>query len=211
MPSRVATAARKRYSAIFIRPVPPLFELAALHNGGVLIDRVDPAKAQRGQNMVQGRIALEHRGRMSVAVVSGTVGQLDTFRRFLLQEAFIVGKQGEGYLEFYRKARVLKDDWPMIVRIRRYDARFEIQCSMFIPWSWIGTFAALAVLFLPVLKVAGGPPLLFFGLALAVVMIAVAKQRFDLSPRASWQSRPRKRWNALVERWLANAFGQSER
>lgn len=161
--------------------------------------------------MVQGCIALEHRGRMSVAVVSGTVRQLDTFRRSLLQEAFIVRRQSEEYLEFYRKARVLKDDWPMIVRIRRYDGRIEIQCSMFIPWSWIGAFAALAIGFLPVLKVAGGPPLLFFWLALMVVVIAVAKQRFDLSPTASWQRRPRKRWSTLVERWLGNAFGQNQR
>lgn len=161
--------------------------------------------------MGQGCIALEHRGRMSIAVVSGSTPQLNTFRQSLLQQEFIIRKQDEQGLEFYRKARVLKDDWPMTVRIRGYNGHFEIQCFMFIPWSWIGTFAALVILFLPVLSVAGGPPLLFFGLALVVVLFAVAKQRFDLSPTASWQSRPRKRWSALVESWLASAFGHPQR
>ncbi len=160
--------------------------------------------------MAQACIALEHRGRMSVAVVSGTARQLNIFRKSLLQEEFIVRKQDGECLEFYRKARVLKDDWPMSVRMRRCDGRLEIECAMFIPWSWIALFAALAILFLPVLKVAGAPPVLFFGLALLVVLLAVAKRRFDLSPTAFWQSRPRKRWGALIESWLANAFADKQ-
>lgn len=148
---------------------------------------------------------------MSVAVVKGSARQLETFRASLLAAEFVVRRQDEEWLEFYRKARVFKDDWPMSVRIRRRNGRFEIQCAMFIPWSWIASFAALAIVFLPALAASGGPPLLFFGLALAVVLFAAAKQRFDLSPNASWQSRPRKRWSALIEQWLARAFGKRRR
>lgn len=99
----------------------------------------------------------------------------------------------------------------MIVRIHRNNGHFEIQCSMFIPWSWICAFAAMALLSLPLLNVVGGPPLLFFGLVSVVLVLIVTKQRFDLSPTAFWQSRPRRRWAARVESWLANAFGQRRR
>lgn len=144
---------------------------------------------------------------MSVAVVNGTKHQLDAFRNALLKEEFVLKAKSQHHMEFYRKARVLRDDWPMKLRVERHNHQIEIQCSMFIPWSWIAIFALLLLLFLPVASASGVPPLLFLGLGLAVIALAIVKQKFDLSPQAFWQSRPRQRWNDILNRLLVSAFG----
>lgn len=157
--------------------------------------------------MSRSPISLEHRGPMSVAVVTASHRQLDAFRNALLREEFILRAQTTPHrMEFYRKARVLKDDWPMTLSIEFNGPQPEIRCSMFIPWSWISIFAMLVMLFLPFASASGVPPLLLLGLGVAVVIFAIVKQKFDLSPDAFWQGRPRKRWNEILERLLTDTF-----
>lgn len=157
--------------------------------------------------MSQSAMCMDHRGPMSVATATATKQQLDAFRNALLKEAFVLKGQSPHYMEFYRRPRVFQDDWPMTLRIEQRNRELEVRCWMFIPWSWIAIFALLIVIFLPVAGASGVPPLLLFGLGLAVITFAIAKRRFDLSPDALWQSRPRKRWNEILGRLLANAFG----
>jgi hypothetical protein len=144
---------------------------------------------------------------MSAAVITATKQQLDVFRNALLREEFVLKARSERHMEFYRKAQVFKDDWPMRLWIEGQDSQLEIRCWMFIPWSWIGIFALLVLLFLPIASASGVPPLLLLALGTAVVTFAIIKQRFDLSPNAFWQGRPRKRWNEILYRLLSSAFG----
>lgn len=157
--------------------------------------------------MSQSAISVDHRGSMSVATVTATKQQLDALRNALLKEEFVLKAQSRHHMEFYRRPRVFQDDWPMTLRIEQRDRELEVQCWMFIPWSWLGIFALFIVIFLPVAGASGVPPLLLLGLGLAVVAFAIVKRKFDLSPDARWQSRPRKRWNEILERLLAHAFG----
>lgn len=134
-------------------------------------------------------IPVEHRGPMSVAKVRATKQQRDVFCDALIKAEFVLKAQNQHQMEFQRKAQVFKDDWPMRLRIEGEDDQLNIRCWMFIPWSWIGVFALLVLLFLPVASASGVPPLLLLGLGTAVVVFAIAKQKFDLSPKAFWQGR----------------------
>lgn len=157
-------------------------------------------------NRVRPHLTVDHRGRMSIAVLSAREQQLHTFRKSLLQEDFLIRSETKEELELHRKARVFKDDWPIRLRIRRDGDRLAISYFMFIPWSWIVIFTVLVVLFLPVASRAGVPPLLFLVLALGVIALAIIKRKFDLSPNASWQGRPRRRWQEKIGDLLRESF-----
>jgi hypothetical protein len=152
-------------------------------------------------------LAIRHLGRMTQATVRGGDAQLKRLRNALLLKEFRVIAEGENRLELRRRAYMLQDDWPMLVAVDRDGDRFDIRYCLFIPWGWIAGLALLTLLVLPFAGIPNAP--LAFGLAAAVAVLAIYKQKFDCRPDARfWQERPRKRWGETLEVILREAFGR---
>lgn len=150
---------------------------------------------------------VEHRGRVTVAHVRGGLQQLEDFRRALLLEDFVVASESETELQLQRRARILRDDWPIRLMVQKQGERLQISYFMYIPWAWIALFFALVIAFLPIAGAMGAPPTLLLGLGLLVIVLAAIKQKFDFSPDASWQGPPRRRWNETMNRLICKHFG----
>lgn len=154
-------------------------------------------------------LTIRHLGRMTRATARGGDAQWKKLRNALLLKQFRVTAEQENRLELRRRAYLLQDDWPMQVTIRRDGSQFEIDYSLLIPWGWIVGFVVLMLLVLPF---AGIPnEILAFGLASAIAVLAIYKQKFDCRPDARfWQQRPRQRWGETLERLLREVFQAAE-
>lgn len=151
------------------------------------------------------KLTIVHLGRITRATVQGSDAQLKKFCNTLLLKEFRLVVERENVREFRRRAYVLQDDWPVLVKIRRDGRQIEIDYSLSIPWSWIAGLSFLTWVALPFagLQNAG----LAFILALVVALMAVYQQKFDLRPDARfWQQQPRQRWGQIMEDWLREAF-----
>ncbi len=151
-------------------------------------------------------LTIRHLGRMTQATVRGGDAQLKKFRNALLLKDFVLTSESEERLTFRRRAYMLHDDWPMRVVIRREGNQFEIRYWLCIPWAWIVGFVALIMIALPFGGIQRAD--LIFILGSLAAGLAIFKQKFDCSPKASfWQVEPRRRWGETMEQLLREAFG----
>ncbi|RUQ29452.1 MAG: hypothetical protein EKK68_11900 [Candidatus Competibacteraceae bacterium] len=150
-------------------------------------------------------LTIHHAGRMTQATVTGNDAGLKRFRNMLLLKDFVIAAERENGVELRRRAYLTQDDWPMRVSIRREGCQINVRYFLYIPWGWISGFVLLTLLVLPFSGIPN--PVLAFGLASAVAVLAIYKQKFDCRPNARfWQQRPRQRWGEIIERLLAEAF-----
>lgn len=154
-------------------------------------------------------IAIRHTGRKTLASIVADERRLEAFRLGLLREEFVIDSSADDTVELSRKIRLMRGDWPMRVAVRKDGDRLLVTWYMFIPWAWIVAFALFVFLFLPFMTFQGAP--LAFVLAIAVLVMAVYKQKFDLSPNASWQGPPRKQWNETMRRLLQETLASDHR
>ncbi len=153
-------------------------------------------------------LTIRHLGRMTRATVRGGDAQLKKLRNALSIKEFRVIVERENRLELRRRAYLTQDDWPMAVVVRRAGNEFDIRYCLYIPWGWIVGLVLLALVVLPFAGIPNAP--LAFGLAAAVAVLAIYKQKFDCRPDARfWQERPRKRWGETLEGIVRDAFARS--
>ena len=153
-------------------------------------------------------LTIRHLGRLTRATAQGGDAQFKNLRNALLLKNFVIAAERENVLELRRRAYVTQDDWPMAVVVRRAGNEFDIRYCLYIPWGWIVGLVRLALVVLPFAGIPNAP--LAFGLAAAVAVLAIYKQKFDCRPDARfWQERPRKRWGETLEGILRDAFARS--